>query len=52
MQAKLSVVALSVAAAFALAACGEKEVQAPAAAPAAVSGGGKPVLTVIAGGAA
>ena len=43
MQAKLSVVALSVAAAFALAACGEKEVQAPAAAPAAEA---KPEIVV------
>jgi branched-chain amino acid transport system substrate-binding protein len=35
MQAKLSVVALSVAAAFALSACGQKEAPAPVAAPAA-----------------
>ena len=35
MQSKLSVVALSVAAAFALSACGEKEAPAPVAAPAA-----------------
>ncbi|NHC06422.1 amino acid/amide ABC transporter substrate-binding protein (HAAT family) [Azonexus fungiphilus] len=44
MQAKLSVVALSVAAAFALSACGEKEAPAPVAAPAAPAE--KPVVVV------
>ena len=39
MQAKLSVVALSVVAAFALSACGQKEEPKPAAAPAAASAG-------------
>ncbi len=46
MQAKLSVVALSVAAALAMTACGKKEEPKPAAAPAAPAPAAKPVIVV------
>ena len=46
MQAKLSVVALSVAAALAMTACGKKEEPKPAAAPAAPAPVAKPVIVV------
>ena len=47
MQAKLSVVALSVAAALAMTACGKKEEPKPAAAPAAPAApAAKPVIVV------
>ncbi len=46
MQAKLSVVALSVAAALAMTACGKKEEPKPAAAPAAPAPAAKPVIVI------
>ena len=46
MQAKLSVVALSVAAALAMTACGKKEEPKPAAAPATPAPAAKPVIVV------
>ena len=47
MHAKLSVVALSIVAAFALSACGQKEEPKPAAAPAATPAGKPEVLSLI-----
>ena len=46
MQAKLSVVALSVAAALAMSACGQKEEPKPVAAPAAPAPAAKPTVVV------